>query len=109
MPSAATGNIETYPDYRDAVDRRLDAGHTFGEIEEFINACALDEEQKAALWLWGWLKRAPAELPACAGPEVVERTRLVGLWDGSPAAREPHPMPDPIVGVNGRQADGLRS
>jgi hypothetical protein len=82
MSSAVTSRPATYGEYRDAVDWQLDRGLMFEEVEEFINFCPLDEEQKAALWLWAWLKRSPAELPACAGSEVIERTRLLGLWDG---------------------------
>ena len=41
------------------------AGFTFGQVEDFINACAIEEDKKAALWLWrqqpGDVRRAFAD------------------------------------------------
>ena len=48
---SVTTGIATFRDYRNAVDGQIQAGLSFGEIEDFINACPIDEEQKAALWL----------------------------------------------------------
>jgi hypothetical protein len=50
-----------------SVDDQIEAGCTFGQVEDYINARSLDEEHKAALWLWAWSqqshedKRAPGE------------------------------------------------
>lgn len=51
----------TFRDYRNAVDGQIDAGVPFGQVEDFIDACSVDEEHKAALWLWAWL-RQPLEV-----------------------------------------------
>jgi len=45
----------SFKDYRNAVDGQIEAGLSFGQVEEFIDACSIDEEHKAALWLWAWL------------------------------------------------------
>ena len=51
----------TFRDYRNAVDGQIQAGFTFGQVEDFINACAIEEEYKAALWLWAW-RRQPRDV-----------------------------------------------
>jgi hypothetical protein len=51
----------TFRDYRNAVDGQIHGGLTFGQVEDFINACEIDEEHKAALWLWA-LQQQPREL-----------------------------------------------
>jgi hypothetical protein len=44
--------------HRDVVNGMMDAGEPFGEVETFINeAAALDQEEKAALWLLAWSLR----------------------------------------------------
>ena len=51
----------TYPvslgDYQDQVEGMIDAGELFGVVEETINAAALMDDQKAALWLLAWSSR----------------------------------------------------
>jgi hypothetical protein len=61
VPMSVARSTASFRDYRNAVDGQIEAGFTFGQIEDFINACALDEEQKAALWLWAWLDQSHGE------------------------------------------------
>jgi hypothetical protein len=44
-------------DYHDQVEGMIQAGELFGVVEDTINAAALDEDQKAALWLLAWSSR----------------------------------------------------
>ena len=44
-------------DYQDQVEGMIDAGERFGVVEDTINAAALVEDQKAALWLLAWSSR----------------------------------------------------
>jgi hypothetical protein len=44
-------------DYQDQVEGMMEAGERFGVIEDAINAAALVEDQKAALWLLAWSSR----------------------------------------------------
>ena len=48
----------TFEDYRNAVDGQIQAGFMFGQIEDFINACTIREEEKTALWVWAWRRQA---------------------------------------------------
>jgi hypothetical protein len=44
--------------HRDVINGMMDAGESFGEVETFINeAVALDQDEKAALWLLAWSLR----------------------------------------------------
>jgi len=43
---------------REAVGRMLVGGSPLAEIEAFIERQPLDEEQKAAMWLWAWSERS---------------------------------------------------
>jgi hypothetical protein len=44
--------------HQDVVEGMIDASEPFGEVEIFINeAAALDEDEKAALWLLAWSLR----------------------------------------------------
>lgn len=44
--------------HRDVVESMMDARSPFGEVEDFINeAPALDQNEKAALWLLAWSLR----------------------------------------------------
>ena len=51
----------TYPtslvDYQEQVEGMIEAGEVFGVVEDTINAAALVEDQKAALWLLAWSSR----------------------------------------------------
>jgi hypothetical protein len=58
-------------DYRNAVAGQVDAGLMLGEVEDFIEACPLDEEQKSVLWLWAWLHQPPDSLHRFAESEVL--------------------------------------
>jgi hypothetical protein len=44
-------------DYQDQVEGMIEAGERFGVVEDTINAAALMEDQKAALWLLAWSSR----------------------------------------------------
>jgi hypothetical protein len=44
-------------DYQDQVEGMIAAGERFGVVEDTINAAALMEDQKAALWLLAWSSR----------------------------------------------------
>jgi len=57
--SRASKTAVSFRDCRTAVDCQIDAGRTFGQVEDFISACPLDEEHKAALWLWAWTRQSP--------------------------------------------------
>jgi hypothetical protein len=54
------GGAASFRDYRNAIDGQIEAGFTFEQVEDFIDACSVDDEQKAALWLWAWLHQ-PSE------------------------------------------------
>jgi hypothetical protein len=46
--------------HHDMVKGMMDASEPFGEVETFINeATALDQDEKAALWLLAWSSRDP--------------------------------------------------
>ena len=48
--------------YRDAVAERINAGEPFGEVEDSIDEAAeLGMHEKAALWLFAFSLRDPAE------------------------------------------------
>ena len=48
----------TLGDHQNAVSGMMDASAPFGEVETFINeAPALDEDERAALWLLAWSLR----------------------------------------------------
>jgi hypothetical protein len=44
-------------DYQERVEGMMQAGELFGVVEDTINAAALVEDQKAALWLLAWSSR----------------------------------------------------
>jgi hypothetical protein len=44
-------------DYQEQVEGMMQAGELFGVVEDIINAAALGEDQKAALWLLAWSSR----------------------------------------------------
>jgi hypothetical protein len=46
-------------DYQDQVEGMIQAGELFGVVEDRINAAALVDDQKAALWLLAWSSRDP--------------------------------------------------
>ena len=48
--------------YRDAITELLETGETFGDVEDAIDEVAeLTREEKAALWLFAFSLRDPAE------------------------------------------------
>jgi hypothetical protein len=48
--------------YRDAVTELVDAGEQFGDVEDAIDEVAeLTQDEKAALWLFAFSLRDPAE------------------------------------------------
>ena len=41
--------------HQDVIEGMMNASEPFGEVETFINeAAALDQDEKAALWLFAW-------------------------------------------------------
>jgi hypothetical protein len=60
----------SYRDYQLAVGGQVEAGLSFIEIENFIEACPIDEEHKSVLWLWAWLHQPSESLRAFADSEV---------------------------------------
>jgi hypothetical protein len=41
-------------DCQNTVERMLTDGKTLAEVEEYVDRCALDEMEKAALWMLAW-------------------------------------------------------
>lgn len=61
-------------DYRDSVAAQLSAGAPFGDIEDSIDAVdELTMDEKAALWLFAFSLRDPAE------QQLEARTHLAAL------------------------------
>ena len=58
-------------DYQNAVDGQVQAGFSFGQVEDFINACAIEEECKAALWLWAWRRQPRNMQGTCSDADVL--------------------------------------
>ena len=58
-------------DYQRAVSGQIEAGFAFGQIEDFIDACWIAEEQKAALWFWAWLQQPPAVVRELAESDLL--------------------------------------
>ena len=64
--------------HRDVVNGMMDAGESFGEVETFINeAAALDQDEKAALWLLAWSFRE-------AGIQRREALAMLSALEWSP-------------------------
>jgi hypothetical protein len=62
----------TLRDYQSAIDGRIQAGFTLGQVEDFINACAIEEHEKTALWLWAWRQQPEDVRRTFANAEVFE-------------------------------------
>jgi hypothetical protein len=60
----------SFQDYLNAVDGQIRAGFMFGQIEDFINACAIGEEEKTALWLWAWRRQPETARGAFVNPGI---------------------------------------
>lgn len=59
---SATHDRPALASYRDTVAERMRAGDTFGEVEDSIDQLAeLTTDEKAALWLFAFSLRDPAE------------------------------------------------
>ena len=41
-------------DCQETVERMLTDGRTLAEVEEYVERCALDEMEKAGLWMLAW-------------------------------------------------------
>jgi len=54
----ATSAMSVSEPAQKAVTQMLSRGSGLTEIEAFIERQPLDEEHKAALWLWAWAKQA---------------------------------------------------
>jgi hypothetical protein len=53
---ATTGLVEC----EKSVERMSSDGRTLAEIEEYIERCALDDLEKAGLWMLAWAHQDPA-------------------------------------------------
>jgi hypothetical protein len=63
--------------YRDAVTELLDAGERFGDVEDAIeDVGGLSQDEKAALWLFAFSLRDPAE------QQLDTRAHLAALDSG---------------------------
>jgi hypothetical protein len=61
MSGTQTGRA-SLTSYRDAVQDLLDTGERFGDVEDAIDEVAeLTQDEKAALWLFAFSLRDPAE------------------------------------------------
>jgi len=69
MPVA--GRTVTLFDYRRAVDGQIQAGLCFGQVEDFISACAIPEEEKTVLWLRAWHQQPQHVRRTFADAEVL--------------------------------------
>jgi hypothetical protein len=47
----------SYRSYRDGVTDLVDGGEPFGEVEQAIELAHLEQDEKAALWLFAFSKR----------------------------------------------------
>ena len=55
----------------DDIDRRISAGHSLHRIEsELVDAVPVDEDRRAALWLYAWLRTHGT--PAAASPRLLD-------------------------------------
>lgn len=55
----------------DDIDRRVSAGESLDRIEaELVDAVPVDEDRRAALWLYAWLRTR--NTPAAAGPQLLD-------------------------------------
>jgi hypothetical protein len=52
MPMSTTGNPFPFEGCRARVDELLDARADMEVVEQAIDACGLDRDEKDALWLW---------------------------------------------------------
>jgi hypothetical protein len=69
---------------RDTVGLRATSGESLDAIEdEVIEPSGLPEDQKAALWLYGWA----AQQRSGKGASVHPRRPAAARWPGSPAPR----------------------
>jgi len=60
--SASHPSRASLSSYRDAVEELLDAGEQFGDVEDAIDVVSgLTQDEKAALWLFAFSLRDPAE------------------------------------------------
>jgi hypothetical protein len=60
----------SFQDYRNAVAGQIEAGFPFEQVEGFIEACSIDDEQKAALWLWALAHHPPEMMRTFAESHV---------------------------------------
>jgi hypothetical protein len=61
--------------YRDTVAERMNAGEAFGEVEDSIDRLAqVTMDEKAALWLYAFSLRDPAEQQLAARAHLASLT-----------------------------------
>jgi len=94
----------THRDYQNAVDGQVQAGFSFGQVEDFINACAIEEDEKTALWLRAWRQQPGDVRRTFADAEVLDhaqawllrervehrRTRPLAVRSGCPRSHVVH-------------------
>jgi hypothetical protein len=73
-PMSGTQRRAGLANYRDSVAERMNAGDAFGEVEDSIDRLAqLTMNEKAALWLYAFSLRDPAE------QQLAARAHLASL------------------------------
>jgi hypothetical protein len=56
---SATPVPPTFANYRNAVEELMDAGESFGGVEQAIDGSDLAEDMRDALWLLAFFQRGP--------------------------------------------------
>ena len=56
-PMRTTQSKGSYSTYRDGVATLMEAGEPFGDVEEAIERTDLEQDEKAALWLFAFSSR----------------------------------------------------
>jgi hypothetical protein len=67
----------TLHDYRNAVDGQVQAGFSFGQVEDFIDACAIEEDEKAVLRLRAWRQQSGDARRTFADAEVLDHAHAL--------------------------------
>ena len=57
MPGPKQDKQESIAARKEEVERLMSAGDSFGAVEAMIDEAELNEEEKAALWLFAWSMR----------------------------------------------------
>lgn len=57
MPDTKQDKQGSIVAHKEEVERLMSAGDSFGAVETMIDEAELNEDEKAALWLFGWSMR----------------------------------------------------